>query len=306
MSIATRSGPADVHHVQDPQAPDAQARPEWPPTPAGQEPSPHRDGDSPAPQPAAADDIARVQPKASAPADRPVRSRPQPTAEVAAVFDAIAPVYDRVNSVLSLRVDGRWRRRACQEARVGTGDGVVDVACGTGKLAQLLADAVGPFGRVEAVDLSPKMVQRAEREHHALVQLSFRVADALALPFEDGQFDAATIAFGLRNLPDVAGGFRELRRVVRPGGRVVCLELALPRSRPLASLFHTTFRHAAPVAARLAGASRDGRRYLPASLDGFPSPEELAVAMRDAGLGGVRFWRLSGGIVTLHRATVPG
>jgi demethylmenaquinone methyltransferase/2-methoxy-6-polyprenyl-1,4-benzoquinol methylase len=226
--------------------------------------------------------------------------------DVTEMFDAIVPVYDRLNTVMTLGSDGRWRRRAAQVARLSPGDSVVDVACGTGKLALELAEVVGPFGHVEGVDLSSAMIARAVVEHHAHVQLHFQVADALDLPFADHSFDAATIAFGLRNLPDFEAGFREMARVVRPGGRVVCLELSLPPSRLWAKAYHGTFRRLAPAAARLIGGRAAAYGYLPASLDGFPAAESLAETMRSAGLGDVRFWRLSTGVVALHRGIVNG
>jgi demethylmenaquinone methyltransferase/2-methoxy-6-polyprenyl-1,4-benzoquinol methylase len=227
-----------------------------------------------------------------------------PERDVTDMFDAIAPVYDRLNTVMTLGADARWRRRAAQATELSPGDSVIDVACGTGKLALALAGIVGPFGRVEAVDLSTSMVARAAAEHRALVQLRFRVANALELPFPDATFDAATIAFGLRNLSDFEAGFREMARVVRPGGRVVCLELSLPPSRLWARAYLGTFRRIAPAAARLVGGRASAYEYLPASLDGFPTVEDLAATMRSAGLADVRFWRLSTGVVALHRGVV--
>jgi len=225
--------------------------------------------------------------------------------DVTRMFDSIAGVYDRMNTLMTLGTDARWRERACLAAEIEAGDSALDAACGTGKLAALLAETVGPFGRVEAVDLSPAMIDEAARRYRSLVQLEFSVANVLELPFEDDRFDAATIGFGLRNLADFERGFRELARVVKPGGRVVCLELSLPRSRAWARLFHGAFRRAAPLAARLAGARESAYEYLPNSLDGFPRPERLAAIMRTAGLVDVRFWRLSTGVVALHRGYVP-
>lgn len=223
---------------------------------------------------------------------------------MAAMFDDVAPTYDRLNTLMTLGSDRRWRRRAVEETHVRLGDSAIDVCCGTGKLAALVAERVGPFGRVEGVDLSDQMVRVAADQFHSLVQAHFSVANALALPFDDGTFDAATIGFGLRNLPDFEAGFRELARAVRPGGRVVCLELSLPRQRQIARLYHGAFRRVAPLAARLVGGPRSAYDYLPQSLDGFPSPEQLADAMRAAGLRDVRFRRLSGGMVALHTGTV--
>ena len=188
------------------------------------------------------------------------------------MFDEIAPVYDRMNSLMTLGLDAGWRRAAVRASAVGPGDAVIDVACGTGKLAEALAEQVGPFGRVLAVDLAPGMIAEATAQHRDLVQLEFMVGDALALPVEDASFDAATIAFGLRNLPDFAAGFRELARVVRPGGRVVCLELSVPATAPVGPHLPRDVR-AFRAAARLG--VRAGRRV--------PLPAGLARGLPDAG-----------------------
>lgn len=150
---------------------------------------------------------------------------------MARMFDEVAPVYDRLNTLMTGGLDGRWRRRAVRETGLQAGDSALDACCGTGRMCGLLADVVGPFGRVEGVDLSPAMIERAARRYRSQVQAHFQVGNAMELPFESGRFDAATIGFGLRNLPDFEAGFRELARVVRPGGRVVCLELSMPRHR---------------------------------------------------------------------------
>jgi len=238
--------------------------------------------------------------------DEPARGGNQvPPNEVAGMFDRIAPVYDRLNTLMTGGADGRWRRAAVAAAALRPGGSAIDVACGTGKLTVALAERVGPFGRVVGVDLSAGMLERAWLTRPDLVQVAFIEGDALALPFEDGGFDAATIAFGLRNLADFESGFRELARVVRPGGRVVCLELTLPRPRWWGRLFHGTFRRIAPVLGGLAGA-RDAYRYLPVSLDGFPDADEVAGTMRAAGLLGVRYRRLGLGSVAVHVGVVAG
>jgi demethylmenaquinone methyltransferase / 2-methoxy-6-polyprenyl-1,4-benzoquinol methylase len=226
-----------------------------------------------------------------------------PEADVAAMFDEIAPVYDRLNTVMTVGGDGRWRRAAARAAGLATGGAVIDVACGTGKLSACLAGEVGPFGRVVGVDLAPVMVARAAEAYGDLVQLSFQVGNALHLPFEAGEFDAATIGFGLRNLADYEAGFRELARVVRPGGRVVCLELSTPPQRGWGRLFRSSFARMAPI---VAGAFGHGEtyRYLPSSLEGFPDPATLAVTMERAGLVEVTFRRLALGAVALHVGTV--
>lgn len=234
----------------------------------------------------------------------PRSGNPVDEAEVREMFDRIAPVYDRLNTVMTFGSDGRWRRAAVRATGLAAGDRAIDVACGTGKLSAALAAQVGPFGRVVGVDLAPAMIELARREQPSIVQLEFEVANALALPFEDDAFDAATIGFGMRNLSDFEAGFREMARVVRPGGRVVCLELSVPRPRMWGRVFHGTFRRAAPLLGAVFG-QRDAYRYLPTSLDGFPEPRRLAATMRAAGLAGVSFRRLGLGSVALHVGTVP-
>lgn len=240
--------------------------------------------------------------------DPPRRSRtgnPVPRPAVAAMFDEIAPVYDRMNSLMTLGLDAGWRRAAVRASAVGPGDAVIDVACGTGKLAEALAERVGPFGRVLAVDLAPGMIAEATAQHRDLVQLEFMIGDALDLPVEDAAFDAATIAFGLRNLPDFAAGFRELARVVRPGGRVVCLELSVPRPRLWGRIFHAAFERSAPLLGSVFGRG-SAYRYLPASLEGFPTPDELVRSMLAVGLTDVAYRSFGLGSVALHLGRVPG
>lgn len=227
-----------------------------------------------------------------------------PETDVTAMFDEIAPVYDRLNTLMTLGADARWRRHAVNATALASGAAVIDVACGTGKLAAALADRVGPFGRVLAVDLSPGMIAHGAATNYDLVQLEFRLGNALALPSADAEFDAATIAFGLRNLADYAAGFRELRRVVKPGGRVVCLELTTPRPQWWGRTFRFTFGHAAPLLGRVF-AKESAYRYLPASLEGFPEPDRLAATMRDAGLENVGYRRMGLGSVALHVGVVP-
>jgi len=226
-----------------------------------------------------------------------------PEAGVASMFDSIAPVYDRMNTLMTGGLDGGWRRTAARAARLSPGDSVLDVACGTGKLTRELARVVGPAGRVVGVDLSEEMLGQARRACAGLDQVELKWANALALPFEAGEFDAATIAFGLRNLSSFEDGLREMARVVRPGGRVVCLELTQPRRRWTARAHRVVFGIAAPALGRLQG-HRDAYAYLPRSLDGFPGAGELAGTMSRAGLVNVRFQRLLPGVAALHSAEV--
>ena len=228
---------------------------------------------------------------------------PVPEPRVATMFDSIAPVYDRMNTLMTAGLDGRWRRAAVRAAGLSRGGTVLDVACGTGKLTAALAGAVGPEGRVVGVDISTAMLDEARRAFGELPGVEFRPGNALALAFEDGSFDAATIAFGLRNLASFEDGFREMARVVRSGGRLVCLELSVPRPRFMGRFYTGAFRITAPVIGTLFR-RRAAYSYLPHSLDGFPTAEELAATMRRVGLRDVSFKRLALGAVALHVGTV--
>jgi demethylmenaquinone methyltransferase/2-methoxy-6-polyprenyl-1,4-benzoquinol methylase len=219
------------------------------------------------------------------------------------MFDSIAPVYDRMNTLMTAGLDGRWRRAAVRAAGLSRGGAALDVACGTGKLTAALADAVGPEGRVVGVDLSPAMLDEARRAFGDTSGVEFRLGNAMALPLESGSFDAATIAFGLRNLSSFEGGLSEMARTVRSGGRVVCLELSVPRPRFMGGVYRGAFRVMAPVAGMLFR-RRAAYSYLPHSLDGFPAAEEIAAVMRNVGLRDVSFKRLALGAVALHVGTV--
>jgi len=225
-----------------------------------------------------------------------------PPDQVRAMFDRISPAYDRMNRIMSLGMDGGWRSLAVRASGVAPGDAALDVCCGTGDLAIELLDAVSTRGRVVGLDFSQAMLDAAGRKS---TQVEWVRGDALALPFRDGEFAAATIGFGMRNLSDPLRGFAELGRVVRPGGRVVCLELTDPPAwaAPFARLWTD---RAVPLLGRLVARETDAYRYLPASVHRFPPADELAAIMGRAGLRRVRYRRLSGGAVAVHVGTVQG
>jgi demethylmenaquinone methyltransferase / 2-methoxy-6-polyprenyl-1,4-benzoquinol methylase len=217
------------------------------------------------------------------------------------MFDRIAHVYDRLNTVMSAGMDQDWRVRAADEARLAPGGKALDVACGTGKLAIELAARVGPGGSVTGLDFSEEMLALARAKEPSI---DWRSGNALELPFPDGEFDAVTVGFGVRNFDDLAGGLRELRRVTRPGGRVVVLEFTKPTRPPLSWFFSVWFDRIVPTLGRLAG-DPDAYTYLPSSVRRFPGPEALAGELAATGLADVRWIVTAGGIVTLHTGTVP-
>jgi demethylmenaquinone methyltransferase/2-methoxy-6-polyprenyl-1,4-benzoquinol methylase len=226
--------------------------------------------------------------------------------QVRAMFDSIAGVYDRLNSLMTAGLHHRWRARAADLAAVGPGSRVLDVATGTGDMALELAKRVGATGAVVGVDFAPEMLAIAQRKATArgsVSTLRFERGNALALRYGDGEFDAATAGFGVRNFADLDQGLREMTRVVRPGGRVVILEMTTPQRPPLSSFFSLWFDRIVPMLGRFAG---DGAayQYLPASVRRFPGPTELAAKLVDAGLVDVRYVITAGGIIALHVGTV--
>jgi demethylmenaquinone methyltransferase/2-methoxy-6-polyprenyl-1,4-benzoquinol methylase len=232
------------------------------------------------------------------------RGNAAPSTEVRAMFDRIARVYDPMNLAISAFQEPRWRRRAVRLTRTRPGERVLDVATGTGNVAADLQRRVQPGGEVLGVDLSPGMIEVAERRFGDRPGLRFVVGDALALPTEDASFDAATIAFGMRNLPDYRQGFAEMARSVRPGGRVVCLEIARPKRR-IAQVLQLWFDRIVPLIGRVIGQG-GAYGYLVRSVRDYPDPARVAAIMLDAGLEDVRWAPMTMGMVTVHVGTVPG
>ena len=221
--------------------------------------------------------------------------------EVRRMFDRIAPVYDAMNTLMTAGIDARWRRDAIIAARLEPRMRALDVACGTGMLTRAAARRVGRDGQAVGVDVSAGMLARARRWRPPVGAAvpEFIAADALALPFADGQFDAVTMGFGLRNMPDYRAALAEMRRVALPGGRVVVLEIAVPRSGLASLLFRTWFERLVPRLGRLAGGG-GAYRYLPMSVLRYPPPEAIAQQMRDVGLQPVHWRYLTSGMATLH------
>ena len=262
-----------------------------------------QDSPNPGPQDSSSGWRQPTTPKAPSPGDPPSTGNPALPDQVRSMFDRIAPVYDGMNAAISGFQEPRWRRLAVRAMGLGPGMHALDVACGTGKVSAEMQAAVAPTGTVLGIDFSPRMIERAEAAFAGRAGLTFAVGDALALPVEDGRFDAATIAFGMRNLADYRQGFAELRRAVRPGGRVVCLEIARPRSR-LGRAIQAWFDRIVPVIGRAVGQG-GAYAYLVQSTRAYPPPEQIAALMVQAGLEQVHWRPLSAGIVTLHVGVRP-
>jgi len=225
------------------------------------------------------------------------------------MFDRIAGLYDRMNTVMTAGLHHGWRRRAADLAGLAPGDRALDVATGTGDLAFELRGRVAPGGEVIGSDFSERMLQIARAKQSVQggagedAELRFETANALSLPYADDEFDAATVGFGARNFSDLDRGLREMARVVRPGGRIVVLEATTPQRPPLSTFFRLWFDTAIPVIGRLAG-DPEAYNYLPSSVRRFPGPAELAATMSRSGLREIRYILTAGGIIALHVGVV--
>jgi demethylmenaquinone methyltransferase/2-methoxy-6-polyprenyl-1,4-benzoquinol methylase len=218
------------------------------------------------------------------------------------MFDAIASRYDTLNRILSLGIDQRWRRRTVSALGLRGGEEVLDVATGTGDLALLVARAA-PGVRVVGLDPSPGMLAVAERKiARAGLSVTNVVGDAQSMPFEHARFDAACMAFGIRNVPDRSAALRELARVVRPGGTVAILELSDPRGGVLAPLARWHVHSVVPALGAMLSGRRE-YRYLERSVAAFPQPDVFAEQMRDAGLEVTRVEPMTFGVSCLFVAT---
>ena len=210
------------------------------------------------------------------------------------MFDRISPVYDLMNHAMTAGLDRRWRRLAA-ETVVHPGDAVLDACCGTGDLA-IAAERAG--GRVTGLDFSERMLVRARGKSDSI---EWVLGDVIALPFDDASFDAVTVGFGIRNVPDLEAGIAELGRVLRPGGRVACLEITRPEGM-LKPFFRLWFDGLVPLAGKVLPGGT-AYTYLPASVRRFPGPSDLAAAFGRTGFDGVGWKLMGGGIVALHVGT---
>jgi demethylmenaquinone methyltransferase/2-methoxy-6-polyprenyl-1,4-benzoquinol methylase len=217
------------------------------------------------------------------------------------MFDRIASRYDLLNSMMTAGLHHRWRQRAAERAELKPGDAALDVCCGTGDLTLELAGRVSPGGYVIGCDFSEPMLDLARRKaaERQSTAARFEWADALQLPYDAGRFDAVTVGFGIRNFADRDRGLREMARVLRPGGRLVILEITQPTRPPISTFYSLWFDRIVPRLGSLA-ADSEAYSYLPESVRGFPGPRVLAEKMDAAGLKQIRWTILAGGIIAIH------
>jgi demethylmenaquinone methyltransferase / 2-methoxy-6-polyprenyl-1,4-benzoquinol methylase len=218
------------------------------------------------------------------------------------VFESIAGKYDLMNSVLSFRRHKAWRKFAMRKMNVQAGQSAIDVACGTGDWTMSLAEAVGTGGNVLGVDFSRNMIEvgKQKRNIDKLQHVQMKLGNAMQLEEEDDMFDYATIGFALRNVPDIKQVLSEMRRVVRPGGMVVSLELSKPEVPVFKQMYYAYFNYFLPFIGKLFANRYEQYRWLPESLKQFPDSRALARIFEEVGLERVETYLLTGGIAALH------
>ena len=231
------------------------------------------------------------------------RNRMPKKEKIQEMFDGIAPSYDRLNHMMSLNVDKLWRSHALKEIVDGTAQQILDVACGTGDSTISIAQAAGSGSRVIGVDISKKMMDRVmEKAAHEGVhdRIRLQVADGENLPFEEGSFHRVTCAFGIRNFEHKEKGLEEFLRVLKPGGKVIILELSVPQNKTVRWFYDLYFMHILPwIGGRVSG-NKEAYKYLPASVHAFPSPARFCTMMDAAGFRRVRHKSLTFGLCRMY------
>jgi demethylmenaquinone methyltransferase/2-methoxy-6-polyprenyl-1,4-benzoquinol methylase len=231
------------------------------------------------------------------------RKSPDFAGQVNRMFDRVAGNYDALNSVMTAGLHHRWRERAAERTELTAGDSALDVCCGTGDMALELSTRVTPGGHVVGCDFSEPMLDLAREKAatRGASGLRFEWADALQMPYDGERFDAVTVGFGVRNLADLDRGLREMGRVLKPGGRLVILEITQPTRPPLSTFYSLWFDRVVPMLGRFSD-DAEAYSYLPESVRSFPSPAGLAEKMDRAGFERIRYTVLAGGIIAIHSA----
>ncbi|GCE03587.1 ubiquinone/menaquinone biosynthesis methyltransferase [Dictyobacter aurantiacus] len=222
------------------------------------------------------------------------------------LFGRIAGIYDLMNRLMSLGLDSYWRRRAARYLALGTGETGLDLGAGTADLAITIIKQAGPGTKMIGMDITPEMLDEGRRKLVRMGlqdQIELRVGDAEHIDLPDNSVDGCCSAFMVRNLSDIRQGFAEMLRVVRPGGRVVCLEISHPPGRIFGTLFYLYFYKLAPLFGTIIGKAFEEYNYLPNSLTTFPKAPALQAIMEEVGWSDVRYYYLNGGIVAIHVGT---
>ena len=227
---------------------------------------------------------------------------------VRTMFGRIARVYDLMNRVMTGGLDRRWRAFAVRQIALESGQSALDVGTGTGDLAIALARVSAPGSEIIGIDFTSEMLDIGRKKIEKLrlaSRITFQLGDGERLEFPDARFDACCSAFVVRNLADLPQGFEEMLRVVKPGGKVVCLEMSHPYNPIFSALFHLYFDRLVPLLGKLLGRSSEAYSYLPASVSTFPDAPRLKALMEAAGWRDVRYFHRLGGVVAIHTGVKP-
>ena len=221
------------------------------------------------------------------------------------VFESIAPKYDLMNNIISFRRHKSWRRFTMRKMNMQPGQTALDLCCGTCDWTIALAKA-SSGGKVVGLDFSRNMLDIGQAKVDKLAlgnQIELVQGNAMDLPFEDNSFDYVTIGFGLRNVPDVVKTLKEMRRVVKPGGMIVCLEMSKPTWQPFKGIYYFYFEKVMPLLGKWVAKRYEQYQWLPESLASFPDLQALAEMFRDVGMRNVKAYPLTGGVAALHMGT---
>lgn len=223
--------------------------------------------------------------------------------EMQMLFSGIAARYDCLNTILTLSIDKSWRRRAVDLCRLQKGQKVLDLCCGTGQMMELICREVGKDTTVTGLDLTERMLEVGkQRLGEAISDYSYRLVrgNVLDCPFEDASFDCVTIAFGLRSIPDKERALTEIARILKPGGRIVCLELSKPEAPILRSIYNLYFNHFLPIIGAIGTRDKAAYAYLRDSVNGFYTKEELLEAFHGVGFTDTGFMPMTCGAAAVH------
>ena len=221
------------------------------------------------------------------------------------VFQNISGKYDRLNNIISFEQHKTWRKRVMKEMNVKSGSKALDVCCGTADWTISLSKAVGPEGEVTGIDFSENMLEVGKRKTKDMHNIQLVHGDAMNLPFEDNEFDYVTIGFGLRNVPDYLATLKELNRVLKPGGMIVCLETSQPTMPVFKQLYRFYFKNIMPLFGKIFAKSLQEYNWLQESAGNFPGKKELAEMFADVGYERIKVKSFTGGVSAMHLAYKP-